>query len=139
VTAAQGVAVTQAAGASRLAYGDAPMDTYTVTTGESGGTLTFRVPYWPGLRAALDGHPLATGAVDGAVLQVRLPAGVSARTLTISYVPLGERILVPALVASLILTLAAFGIWVVSGRRQQATEVSSGKVERSQDEAEEAR
>jgi hypothetical protein len=105
VTAARGVTV--ADGTATTAYGDAPMDTYTVSTGTDGGSLAFRIPYWPGLTATLDGEPVEVGSVDDAVLSVDLPAGLDGATLQISYLPIGERLLAPALGAGGLLVLAA--------------------------------
>jgi hypothetical protein len=122
VTAADGVTVTQQPGGSGLAYGDAPMDTYTVATGDAPGTLAFRIPSWPGLRVTLDGRPLPAGSVDGSVLAVTVPAGVDAGALAVSYVPVGERILVPAFLAGALLLVVAVVLRAVAGRRRPAAD-----------------
>ncbi|MGY1623518.1 hypothetical protein ACI789_15080 [Geodermatophilus sp. SYSU D00965] len=117
VTAARGVTVTD--GSTREARGDEPMDTYTVSTGADGGSLAFRIPYWPGLTATLDGEPIDVGSVDDAVLRVDLPAGLDGATLQLSYLPIGERLLVPALGAGAVLVLAATAgaVWARSRER----------------------
>ena len=97
VTHARGVDVAQAPGGSTLAYAGEPMDTYTVTTGPAGGSVVLRVPSWPGLEATLDGRPLPVGSVGGAVVRLDLPGDVTAGTVQLFYRPVGERILVPAL------------------------------------------
>lgn len=107
VTHADGVDVGQEPGASTLAYAGEPMDTYTVTTGPAGGSLVLRVPWWPGLEATLDGRPLPVGTLGGAVVRLDLPGEVRAGTVQLSYRPLGERILVPALLTGGALIAAA--------------------------------
>ncbi|MCW2675521.1 MAG: hypothetical protein JWR70_561 [Modestobacter sp.] len=120
VTFAEGVTVTQQAEGSRMGYGDEPMDTYSVSTGDKAGTMAFRIPFWPGLTATLGGRSLPVDTVDGAVLSLDVPAGVQDQTLDISYVPIGQRILVPASAAGgLLVLLAAVTAGVVGGRRSR--------------------
>jgi hypothetical protein len=118
VTDAQGVAVSQSPGGSGMAYGSAPMDTYTVSTGSEDGSLVLRIPFWPGLRATLGGEPLPVDTVDGALLRVPVPSGVEGELLEIAYVPIGERLLVPSLGAGAVLVLAAAAWATVTGRRR---------------------
>ena len=123
VTHARGVDVEQQPGDSTLAYTGAPMDTYTVTTGPAGGSMVLRVPFWPGLEAVLDGRPLPVGSVSGAVVRLDLPGDVRAGTLQLSYRPLGERILVPALATGAALIVASLVVGAASdlSRRRRAT------------------
>ncbi|WP_158657660.1 hypothetical protein [Blastococcus saxobsidens] len=116
ITAASGVTVA-AADEARVVRGDEPLGAYTVSTGADGGWLAFRLPYWPGLTATLDGEQVAVGAVEDAVLRIELPAGVAAGTLEVSYAPLGERLLLPATGVGALLVVVAWGWAVVAGRR----------------------
>jgi hypothetical protein len=117
VTVARGVTVQQAPGGSQPARAGEPMDTYTVTTGDEAGQLAFRIPWWPGLRATLDGGPVEVGSVDGAVLALDLPAGLQDAELQLFFEPVGQRLLVPASAVGGLLTLAALGLWWGSRRR----------------------
>jgi hypothetical protein len=54
------------------------------------------------------------------VLQVTVPAGVDAGRLAVSYVPVGERILVPACAAGAVLTVLAVVLWIAATRRRPA-------------------
>ncbi|MGY1748059.1 hypothetical protein [Modestobacter sp. SYSU DS0511] len=119
VTAARDVSVTQQPGHSGLAHGGEPMDVYTVSTGASPGTVVTRIPYWPGLRATVDGAPVEVGAIDDAVLSLELPAGLRDARLEISYVPVGERLLVPAFVVGGVLTAAAVLTALIADRRSR--------------------
>lgn len=119
ITAASGVSVEQGTAETGLAYGGRPMDAYTVSTGPDGGWLAFRIPYWPGMTATLGGEPVDVGAVEDAVLRIDLPAGVTAERLEISYVPIGERLLLPATVAGALLILAASAWAAVAGHRSR--------------------
>jgi hypothetical protein len=126
ITAASGVDVAQEAAEARLAYGDEPMGTYTVSTGADGGSLAFRIPYWPGLTATLGGEPVAVGALEDAVLRVELPAGLTDETLEISYVPIGERLLLPATVGGALLVLVASAWAAIAGRRGRSGTAAGG-------------
>lgn len=119
VTYADDVDVRQEVGGSRLAYSGQPMDVYTVSTGSDGGSLVLRIPYWPGLQASLDGQRLVSGTVDGAVLRLDLPAGVRDGTLSITYAPLGDRIMGASLAAGGLLLAAALALVAVTGRRRE--------------------
>ncbi len=130
VTAAQGATVTQRPGQSRMAHGSAPMDVYTVSTGAEGGSLVLRIPYWPGLQATLGGRPIPVGAVDGALLRVTLPADSDAEVLEIAYVPIGERLLVPATTGGTLLVIAATAGAAASGRRRDAVAAPVGAMDR---------
>ncbi|MGY1917070.1 hypothetical protein [Blastococcus sp. SYSU DS0973] len=129
VTAASAVDVAQAS-ESELAYGGESMGTYTVSTGDDGGWLAFRIPYWPGLQATLDGEPVAVGAVEDAALRIELPPGVTAGTLEISYAPIGERLLLPATGAGALLVLTGWVWAAVAGRRRTGTPAGAGTEER---------
>ena len=119
ITAASGVSVLEHRD-PRLVYGDEPMGAYTVSTGDDGGWLAFRIPYWPGMSATLGGEPVAVGTVEDAAVRIELPAGVTAETLEISYVPIGERLLVPATGTGALLILSAWVWAAVAGRRERA-------------------
>ncbi|MCF6736808.1 hypothetical protein [Blastococcus sp. KM273129] len=129
VTAASGVEVAEA-DVERLAHSGEPLGTYTVSTGDDGGWLAFRIPYWPGLEATLDGEPVEVGTVEDAVLRVELPAGVTSGTLAISYTPIGERLLLPATAAGLVLVLAGWAWAVLAGRRDAEVPAGAGAVDR---------
>jgi hypothetical protein len=117
VTVARGVDVTEGPGGIGLGRGDGPMDSYTVSTGAEAGELAFRTTWWPGMQATLDGRPITVGTVDGAVLRLDLPAGLDGASLEISYVPIGERILLPAFVVAGLLLVASLVVSVLTGRR----------------------
>lgn len=89
VTAADGVTVSPAGWTSGVARVGTPMDSYVVSTGNSAGTLATRIPYYPGMRATLDGRDLPVSTVEGAVLAVRVPAGVHDGRLELFYAPAG--------------------------------------------------
>ncbi|WP_336027920.1 hypothetical protein [Geodermatophilus sp. FMUSA9-8] len=118
VTAVTGdVAVSEEGWTSTLARVDAPMDTYVVSTGDAGGTLATRIPYYPGMTATLDGEELPVTTVEGAALAVDLPAGIDGGRLELAYAPAGAGAVVPAALAgSALIVLAAAGA-VVAGRR----------------------
>ncbi|GAB4080392.1 hypothetical protein GCU67_18080 [Modestobacter muralis] len=117
VTAARGADVAEVPGGVGLGRGDGPMDSYTVSTGGSAGQLALRTTWWPGMEATVDGQSIPVGTVDGAVLRLDLPAGLDGARLEISYVPIGERILVPSFVVAGVLLVAALAVWVLTDRR----------------------
>jgi uncharacterized membrane protein YfhO len=106
------------------------MDVYTVSTGAEGGSLVLRIPYWPGLQATLGGRPIPVGAVDGALLRVTLPADADAEVLEIAYVPIGERLLVPATTGGTLLVIAATAGAAASGRRRDTVAAPVGAMDR---------
>jgi hypothetical protein len=118
VTYGDGVTVAQGPVSSGMAYGDAPLDSYRVTTGTQPGTLAFRITYWPGMTATLDGRDLPVSTVDGAVVEVRVPAGTREGLLELSFQPIGQRILVPALAAGTVVILGAAVVGLVGARRR---------------------
>jgi uncharacterized membrane protein YfhO len=102
---------------SDLARTSGPMDSYAVSTGEEPGQLAFRIPYYPGLEATLDGRPLEVTSVEDAVLAVEVPAGVTDGRLEIAFRPVGVVILVPAVLTGLLVIVLASGAMAVAGRR----------------------
>ncbi|MGY1715106.1 hypothetical protein ACI78R_11660 [Geodermatophilus sp. SYSU D01106] len=124
VTSADGVEVSQPEGGFRLAYADEPMDTYRVSTGAEGGTVVLRIPAWPGLEATLDGRTLPLDTVDGAVLRVEVPAGTDAAELVVRYLPVGQRILLPAVAIG---ALAVVGAALAAGRSRRMTPATAAR------------
>ncbi|RZU33035.1 hypothetical protein [Blastococcus saxobsidens] len=101
------VVVTDAAPNDGVARLGEPVEAYTVSTGDEGGELIFRTPYWNGFRATLDGRPVPVSAFAGSVLRIELPAGVSSGELEVSFQPIGARLLPVAVgVAAALLLLA---------------------------------
>ncbi|GAB3357472.1 hypothetical protein [Modestobacter lapidis] len=107
VTDADGVRVATDGWTSGLARVGQPMDSYVVSTGDRGGSLALRIPYYPGMTASLDGRPLPVTTVEGAALAVDLPAGVDRGRLDLAYEPAGAGAVVPA-------TLAGVGVIVLA-------------------------
>lgn len=89
------------------AYAGSPMNTYQVSTGDRDGHLVLRVPWWPGLRATLDGEPVRISAVEETALRIDLPAAVSEGRLEVFYEPTGVRLVLPAAVAGVMLAVLA--------------------------------
>jgi hypothetical protein len=108
VTDADGVTVSPDDWTSGLARVGQPMDSYVVSTGDQGGTLALRIPWYPGMTASLDGRPLPVTTVEGAALAVELPAGVDRGRLDLAYQPTGAGAVVPV-------TLAGVGVIVLAG------------------------
>ncbi|MCF6509405.1 hypothetical protein E9549_18640 [Blastococcus sp. MG754426] len=110
------VVVTDAAANDGVARLGEPVERYTVSTGDEGGELVFRTPYWNGFHAALDGRPVPVSAFADSVLRIELPAGVSSAELEVSFEPIGARLL-PFTVAgaAVLLTVA-----VLLGRSRRA-------------------
>ncbi|MGY1747115.1 hypothetical protein [Blastococcus sp. SYSU D00695] len=117
-----GVTVQDAAANDGVATLDGPFERYTVTTGGEGGSLVFRTPYWNGFSATVDGRPVEVTAFDDALVQVRLPAGVSEGSLELTFAPLGARILPASLVAggALLVIAAVLAVWRGRTREQDA-------------------
>lgn len=122
VTHVDGVQVDPAHYSSGPAWSGTAMDTYRVTTGARAGSLVLRVAYWPGMRATLNGRDLPVSTVDGAVVRLDVPAGVTSGQLQLSYRPVGDRILVPALAVGAILVLgsAVLGSMSLRGGRARS-------------------
>ncbi len=100
-----------------LARTGEPVDSYVVATGDQGGTLATRIPYYPGMAATLEGESLPVTTVEGAALAVELPAGVDAGRLELAYAPAGSGAVVPAAVAGVtVIVLAAVAGSVVRRR-----------------------
>jgi uncharacterized membrane protein YfhO len=93
------------------------MDTYVVSTGDAGGTLATRIPYYPGMTATLDGRELPVTTVEGAALAVDLPAGVDDGRLELAYAPAGAGAVVPAALAGCALIVLAAAGAAVAARR----------------------
>jgi hypothetical protein len=102
-----GVSVVDAARNDGVATLGEAFERYTVSTGEDGGRLVFRTPYWNGFRATVDGRPVEVSAFAGSVLQVELPPGLSAAALEIEFAPVGARILPAAVVLGGVLLLVS--------------------------------
>jgi hypothetical protein len=117
ITDADGVTVSPDDWTSGLARVGQPMDSYVVSTGDRGGSLALRIPYYPGMTASLDGRPLPATTVDGAALAVDLPAGTDRGRLDLAYQPTGAGAVVPAtLVGVGLIALAAFAGAVLARR-----------------------
>lgn len=113
ITLESGAAATASGPDDGVAYLGRPLERYTVSTTAAGGRLVFRTPYWNGFRATLDGRPVKVSAFAGALLQVDLPAGVSAGDLKVYFEPIGARLL-PASVgigAVLLVLAAGLSLW----------------------------
>lgn len=120
VTAVTGdVTVAEEPVVSTVARAGAPMDVYTVSTGDAGGTLATRIPYYPGMTATLDGSELPVTTVEGAALAVDLPAGVDAGRLELAYAPAGSGAAVPAALAGAALIVLAAAGAAVGVRRER--------------------
>jgi hypothetical protein len=131
VTAATGVTALDDVGAGdRSAYPGEPLNTYRVSTDDDGGQLLFRIPWWPGLTATVDGRPVATSAVRGTLLRVAVPGGLDDARLEVRYEPAGGDLLVPAWVAGglLVLGVAAVELVVARRRRQPAECARAGNL-----------
>jgi len=120
ITAATGVTVSADGWTSGLARLDTPMDSYVVSTGDTDGTLALRVPYYPGMRATLDGADLPVTTVEDAALAVRVPAGVTSGRLAVYYDPAGASLVVPATVVGGLLIVLASASALVARRRRAA-------------------
>ncbi len=96
-----------------------PFERYEVSTGDDGGRVVFRTPYWNGFSATLDGRPVEVSAYAGSVLQVVLPPGVDAGMLEVSFAPIGARLLLVCLPTGAVLLLIAVGLAVRTGRRNR--------------------
>jgi hypothetical protein len=122
VTHVDGVQVEPANFSSGPAWSGTAMDSYRVTTGARAGSLVLRVAYWPGMRATLDGRDLPVSTVDGAVVRLDVPAGVTSGQLQLFYRPVGDRVLVPALAVGAILVLlcTVLGSTSLRGRRTRS-------------------
>ena len=127
VTAVDGVTVDEDRFVSGLARVGEPMDVYSVSTGAGGGSVVLRIPYWPGVRASLDGRPLDVGTVRGAVVRVDLPPDVSGARLSLSYEPIGERILLPALLGGAVLIAMATVLGILQRPRSSTAPRGSGR------------
>jgi hypothetical protein len=119
VTMATRTTVTAVGAEDGIAHAGSAFETYDVSTGHRTGSLVFRTPYWNGLRATLDGEPVEVSAYQGAVLQVRLPAGVTHGRLQISFEPIAARILPACVLAGGALLVVAV---LVGARRRVARE-----------------
>ncbi|MFW3171946.1 hypothetical protein [Geodermatophilus sp. CPCC 206100] len=112
------------------AYAGRPLNTYRVSTGEDGGTLVLRIPWWPGLEATVDGRPVEVSAIEGTVTQVTLPADLDGAGLEVRYEPGGARLLVPALLIGGVVVLGAVAAEVRGrGTRRAATSGGRGPAE----------
>ncbi|MGY1662211.1 hypothetical protein ACI78Q_13420 [Geodermatophilus sp. SYSU D00705] len=117
ITAASGVSVSLEGWSSDVARTNGPMDSYVVSTGDDPGRLAFRIPYYPGLQATLDGRPLEVTSVEDAALAIDVPAGVTDGRLDISFRPVGVALLTPAVLTGLLVIALAGGAVVVGDRR----------------------
>ncbi|MGY1843127.1 hypothetical protein [Modestobacter sp. SYSU DS0875] len=117
VTSVDDVTVAAAGPEDGLAHLGEPMETYTVSTGDSAGRLVFRTAYWNGFSATLDGEPVPVSAFDGATLQVEVPGGVTDGRLEISFAPIGARLL-PYCAVGAALVLLLSPLPVLLGRRR---------------------
>ena len=118
VTATTGdvIALDASAGSGGPAFGGKLFESYVVTTGQAGGSLVMRVPYWPGLRATIGGRSLPVAAVEGTLTSVALPPALDRATVRVEFRPIGERILLPCFaVAILLIGLAAVACGPRSG------------------------
>ena len=106
----------------RPAYGGQPLGSYRVSTGPAGGELLLRVPFWPGLEATVAGEPVEVGDVDGTLTVVPLPGGLAGAPVEVTFSPVGEPLLVPALALGLVLVGGATAS--AAGRRRAAQDAS---------------
>ncbi|MBD3751766.1 MAG: hypothetical protein IE935_04830, partial [Micrococcales bacterium] len=86
------------AGFSRI-WGDAPEESFVVSTGSDPGRVVLRVPYWPGYAATVDGEPVDVEPVADMLVSVQIPAGVSNASVEVRYQPIGARLFVPLVAA----------------------------------------
>jgi hypothetical protein len=96
-TAGQVLVVMQDPGHAGPAYGGRALDSYRVSTGPRGGQLVMRIPYWPGLRASVDGQPVPVTDLDRTLTVVRLPADLRGAGLRVEFRPVGEVLLWPTM------------------------------------------
>ncbi len=106
-TAGQVTRLEQRKGDARLAFGGRPFDSYRVATGAGGGELVMRIPYWPGLRASVDGRAVSVTDVDRTLTVVRLPADLDQATLQLEFRPVGEVLLWPSMALGVVGVLLA--------------------------------
>ena len=123
ITVAQDVDVSSSGWTAGPARFGRPMETYVVSTGDVAGRLVFRTPYWPGLRATLDGRDLPVSTVDEAVLELEVPPRHRAAELEIFYDPVGARISTAATAGGLAVMLAAAVVPAGARRRRKAEAV----------------
>jgi hypothetical protein len=121
ISQVSGVTVADAAPNDGVAHLGEPLERYTVSTGDSGGRLVFRTPYWNGFRATLDGRPVEVSAFEGSVLQVEVPAGVSSGRLEVFFEPIGARLLPVGVGAGAVLLLSAAAVSVLARRGPRET------------------
>ena len=120
VAVTRGVEVADSGWVAQTAYAGRPMDVYRVTTGEeSSGSLIFRIAYWPGLTARIDGNPVPVSSVEQAVLKIDLPPGLSDAKLEIFYEPVGAKIATPAMMLGIGVILASVLALPVVARRRR--------------------
>lgn len=117
ITVADGVKVSEQGWTAGPAYIGRPMESYTVSTGARPGTLIFRTPYWPGLKATLGGAATPVSSVDRSLVRIELPAGLPESRLEIFFDPIGAGISTPATVAGLAI-IAASALAVARQRRR---------------------
>jgi hypothetical protein len=96
-----------------------PVESYTVSTGEQGGALVFRTPYWNGFRATVDGRTLPVSAFADSVLRIELPAGVSSGELEVFFEPIGARLLPVSVAAGAGLLVLAVVVGTTRGRTRR--------------------
>lgn len=116
ITVADDVQVATTGWSTGLGRVGSPMEHYSVSTGSRPGTLAFYTTFWPGLKATVDGRPVAVSAMAGSLLEVALPPGLHDARLEISYAPIGSKIL-PLLIIGPCLVLVAAITALVLGRR----------------------
>ncbi|WP_158437819.1 GtrA family protein [Naasia lichenicola] len=103
--------------ASGPAYVGQPMDEYTVTASD-GGAVVLAVPFWPGITATLDGRNMPVSTLDGAIVEIDLPAGTEAGRLEVAYAPIGVRVLIPAVLIGALAVIAGAGLIVFARARR---------------------
>ncbi len=124
VAVADGVEVAPHGWSAGLARIGRPQESYVVTTAaHRPGTLLLRVPYWPGHRATVDGRPVEVRALEGALVQVVVPAGVRDGRLEVTFAPVGAVALVPAVTTGVLLIaldVIAVALWARRARARPA-------------------
>ncbi|RBY96442.1 hypothetical protein DQ237_07245 [Blastococcus sp. TF02-8] len=118
IAALDGVEVAREGWSVGLGRIDQPQEEYTVTTsGQSEGTVLLRVPYWPGYRATIDGEEVPVTAVDDALVEVTVPAGVRDGRLALTFDPIGAQLLYPSLAAGAGLMILTVTLAMLAVRR----------------------
>lgn len=95
---------------------------FAVTTGSAGGRIVLRDTWWPAFTATLEGQRIPVTSLEGTLVEVELPPGLTAADLRIAFAPSPAAAQGPAWVIG-VLGLAAITLLVgARGRRRSPGE-----------------